>query len=46
MRNRCVEVRTDPGPDGYRRNEVYKAGASVSSPGPGVDDLDVDALFG
>ncbi len=44
--NRCVEVRTDPGPDGYRRCEVYKAGASVPSPDPGSDDLDVGALFG
>jgi Uma2 family endonuclease len=44
--DRCVEVRTDPGPDDYRRCEVYKAGASVPSPDPGADDLDVGALFG
>lgn len=42
---RCIEVRTDPAPDRYRRCEVYKAGASVPSPDRGVDDLDVGALF-
>jgi Uma2 family endonuclease len=44
--DRCVEVRTDPAPDGYRSCKVYKAGASVPSPDPGADDLDVRALFG
>jgi Uma2 family endonuclease len=43
---RCVEVRTDPGPDDYRRCDVYKVGASLQSPDPGADDLDVGALFG
>lgn len=42
---KAVEVRTDPGPDGYRHNEVYGLGASVPSPDPGVADLDVGALF-
>jgi Uma2 family endonuclease len=42
----AVEVRTDPGPDGYRHCEIYTAGMSVPSPHPGVADLDVGALFG
>jgi Uma2 family endonuclease len=41
----AVEVRTEPGPEGYRRCEIYTAGMSVPSPHPGVADLDVGALF-
>jgi Uma2 family endonuclease len=40
-----VEVRTEPGPDGYGRCELYGAGAKVPSPAEGVADLDVTALF-
>lgn len=40
-----VEVRTEPGPDGYRACETYRMGASVPSPSPGVADLDVGSLF-
>ncbi|HEV2998039.1 MAG TPA: Uma2 family endonuclease [Solirubrobacteraceae bacterium] len=42
---RAVEVRTDPGPGGYRACEIYRVGGSVPSPAPGVDELDVDRLF-
>lgn len=42
---RTVEVRTDPGPDGYRGLEVYGLGTAVPSPDPGVADLDVGALL-
>ncbi|MFI5009304.1 MAG: Uma2 family endonuclease [Solirubrobacterales bacterium] len=42
---RAVEVRTDPGPNGYRACEVYLADASVPSPAVGVDELDVGTLF-
>lgn len=42
---RAVEVRTDPGPDGYRACEVYSVGASVPSPAVGVDELGVGSLF-
>ena len=43
----AVEVRTDPGPEGYGRCEVYKAkaGDRVPSPVQGVPDLDVGALL-
>jgi Uma2 family endonuclease len=40
---RAVEVRSDPGPYGYRRCEVFGLDAAV--PSPGVADLDVAALF-
>jgi Uma2 family endonuclease len=40
-----VEVRTDPGPEGYRRCEIYKAGDRVPSPAEGVAELDVAALL-
>jgi len=43
---RTVEVRTDPGPDGYRRCEVHPVGASLASPAAGVGDLEVGSLFG
>jgi Uma2 family endonuclease len=42
---RTVEVRTDPGPDGYGRCEVYKVGDHVPSPVDGVADLDIAALL-
>jgi Uma2 family endonuclease len=42
---RAVEVRTDPGPAGYGRCEVYGVGATVPSPAEGVTDLDVAWLF-
>jgi Uma2 family endonuclease len=42
---KAVEVRSDPGPEGYRGLEVFGLGASVPSPTPGVADLDVAALF-
>lgn len=42
---KTVEVRTEPGPDGYGRCEIYGAGMKVPSPAEGVDDLDVTALF-
>jgi Uma2 family endonuclease len=42
---KTVEVRTEPGPNGYGRCEVYGAGTKVPSPAEGVADLDVDALF-
>jgi Uma2 family endonuclease len=42
---RAVEVRTRPGPDGYRCCEIYHEGEMVPSPLDGVADLDVSALF-
>jgi Uma2 family endonuclease len=42
---RAVEVRTDPGPKGYRHCDVYGIGATVPSPAEGVPDLDVASLF-
>ncbi len=42
---RAVEVRSDPGPKGYGRCEVYGVGATVPSPAEGVPDLDVASLF-
>jgi Uma2 family endonuclease len=42
---RTVEVRTEPGREGYGRCEVYERGARVPSPSGGVADLDVAALF-
>jgi Uma2 family endonuclease len=42
---RKIEVRTNPGPDGYGHCEVYGIGASVPSPAEGVPDLDVAWLF-
>lgn len=42
---KTVEVRTEPGPDGYARCEIYGAGTKVPSPAEGVADLDVTALF-
>jgi Uma2 family endonuclease len=42
---RTVEVRSDPGPQGYNRCDVYRAGERVPSPAEGVPDLDVSSLF-
>jgi Uma2 family endonuclease len=42
---RAVEVRSDPGPKGYRRCEIYGVGTRVPSPAEGVPDLDVASLF-
>lgn len=42
---KAVEVRTDPGPDGYRGCEVYGLDKTVPSPAAGVADLDVSALL-
>jgi len=40
-----IEVRTDPGPEGYARCETYGLGTKVPSPADGVADLDVSRLF-
>jgi Uma2 family endonuclease len=42
---RAIEVRSDPGPEGYRRCETYRVGETVPSPAEGVPDLDVGELF-
>jgi Uma2 family endonuclease len=42
---KVVEVRTDPGPGGYRCCDVYEAGMSIPSPDPGVEDVDVGTLL-
>jgi Uma2 family endonuclease len=42
---KAVEVRTDPGPDGYRSCEIYGLGKAVPSPAAGVADLDVSTLL-
>jgi Uma2 family endonuclease len=42
---RAVEVRTDPGADGYGRCEVFREGATVPSPVTGASDLDVAVLL-
>ncbi|MGO9557921.1 MAG: Uma2 family endonuclease [Acidimicrobiales bacterium] len=42
---KAVEVRTDPGPDGYRGLEVYGLDGAVPCPVEGVADLDVGALL-
>ena len=42
---RTVEIRSDPGPKGYGRCEVYGIGMSVPSPAEGVLDLEVASLF-
>jgi Uma2 family endonuclease len=41
----AVEVRTEPGPDGYRRCEIYGPGKTVPSPASGVADLEVASLL-
>jgi Uma2 family endonuclease len=42
---RTVEVRTQPGPDGYGHCEPYREGSLVPSPLEGVEDLDIAALL-
>lgn len=42
---RAVEVRSDPGPRGYERCEIYRLGDRVPSPAEGVPDLEVAWLF-
>jgi Uma2 family endonuclease len=42
---KAVEVRSDPGPAGYGRCEIYKVGDRVPSPAEGVAELDVGALL-
>lgn len=42
---KTVEVRSEPGPGGYSRCEIYRPGARVRSPAEGVGELDVAALF-
>lgn len=42
---RAVEVYSHPKQDRYLDCEVYGVGARVPSPAPGVDELDLDALF-
>jgi len=42
---KTIEVRTEPGPNGYGQCDVYGAGTVVPSPAEGVADLDVTALF-
>lgn len=42
---KAVEVRTDPGPDGYRCCEIYGLDKTVPSPAAGVVDLDVASLL-
>jgi Uma2 family endonuclease len=41
----AVEVRTEPGPKGYGRCEIFGLGTKVPSPAEGVADLDVAELF-
>jgi Uma2 family endonuclease len=42
---RAVEVRTDPGPAGYRTLRTFEPGDVLRSPCEGIADLAVDALF-
>jgi Uma2 family endonuclease len=42
---KIVEARTEPGPEGYSRCEIYGLGTKVPSPAEGVADLDVTELF-
>jgi Uma2 family endonuclease len=42
---RTVEVRSDPGPEGYGRCVLYKVGECVPSPAEGVEELDVGGLL-
>lgn len=42
---RAVEVRTEPGSNGYGKCQTYRDGDTVPSPIAGVDDLDVSALL-
>jgi Uma2 family endonuclease len=42
---RTVEVRTDPGPAGYRTLHTLGAGGVLTSPCDGVDELAIEALL-
>jgi Uma2 family endonuclease len=42
---RTVEIRTEPGSNGYTRCEIYREGSVVPSPLDGVEDLDITALL-
>ena len=42
---RTVEIRTNPGPDGYTRCETYTEPAIVPSPLEGVPDIDIASLL-
>jgi Uma2 family endonuclease len=42
---KVIEVRTEPGPGGYGRCEIYSTGMTVPAPDPGVADLDVGGLL-
>jgi Uma2 family endonuclease len=42
---RTVEMRTNPGSEGYRKCETYGMGARIPAPAPGVGELDVDWLL-
>jgi hypothetical protein len=42
---RAVEVRTQPGADGYTHCEIYRDGARVPAPLAGLEDLDVATLL-
>jgi len=42
---KTIEVRSEPGPNGYGRCDIYGTGTTVPSPAEGVADLDVTALF-
>ncbi len=42
---RAIEIRTEPGSDGYAHCEIHREGSVVPSPLEGVDDLDVAALL-
>jgi len=42
----AVEVRGEPGSDGYGNCRVYREGETVPSPAAGAGDLDVSALLG
>lgn len=42
---RTVEVRTDPGPAGYRTLKTLDAGGALASPCDGADELAIKALL-
>ncbi len=43
--SRTIEVRSEPGPEGYGTCEIYGEADTVPAPLAGIDDLDVGALF-
>jgi Uma2 family endonuclease len=42
---RAIEVRTEPGPDGYSQCEIHRDDTCLPSPLEGVGDLDIAALL-